>query len=94
MDAMLASGQLAVTDVARALGVAFARFCGAPRVLVARDMRPSGVELVDAFFQHEQFRPFGFDHAGHGNAGPCAHDFGDFFVTDRRQGKWEKRTTH
>ena len=37
------------TDVARALGVAFARFCGAPRVLVARDMRPSGVELVDAF---------------------------------------------
>ena len=37
------------TDFAHALGVAFARFCGAPRVLVARDMRPSGVELVDAF---------------------------------------------
>ena len=33
------------TDVAHALGVAFARFCGAPRVLVARDMRPSGVEI-------------------------------------------------
>ncbi|MFM7687303.1 MAG: phosphomannomutase/phosphoglucomutase [Actinomycetota bacterium] len=36
-------------DVAHALGVAFARFCGAPRVLVGRDMRPSGTELVDAF---------------------------------------------
>ncbi len=37
------------TDVAYALGVGFARFCDAPRVLVARDMRPSGPELVDAF---------------------------------------------
>ena len=37
------------TDVAYALGVGFARFCQAPRVLVARDMRPSGPELVDAF---------------------------------------------
>ncbi|MDP2291899.1 MAG: phosphomannomutase/phosphoglucomutase [Actinomycetota bacterium] len=37
------------TDVAHALGVGFARFCGAGRVLVARDMRPSGPELVDAF---------------------------------------------
>jgi len=36
-------------DVAHALGVAFARFCGAPRVLVGRDMRPSGPELVEAF---------------------------------------------
>ncbi len=36
-------------DIAHALGVAFARFCGTDRVLVARDMRPSGVELVDAF---------------------------------------------
>ncbi|HAP75186.1 MAG TPA: phosphomannomutase/phosphoglucomutase, partial [Acidimicrobiaceae bacterium] len=36
-------------DVAHALGVAFARFCGASRMLVARDMRPSGPELVDAF---------------------------------------------
>ena len=36
-------------DVAYALGVGFARFCGAPTVLVARDMRPSGPELVDAF---------------------------------------------
>jgi len=37
------------TDVAYALGVGFARFCDASRVLVARDMRPSGPELVDAF---------------------------------------------
>ena len=37
------------TDVAHALGVGFATFCGARRVLVARDMRPSGPELVDAF---------------------------------------------
>ena len=36
-------------DVAHALGVGFARFCGARRVLVARDMRPSGIELVEAF---------------------------------------------
>jgi phosphomannomutase len=36
-------------DVAHALGVAFARFAGASRVLVGRDMRPSGPELVDAF---------------------------------------------
>ena len=37
------------TDVAHALGVGFARFANAPRVLVGRDMRPSGPELVDAF---------------------------------------------
>jgi phosphomannomutase len=36
-------------DVAHALGVAFARFAGAPMVLVGRDMRPSGEELVDEF---------------------------------------------
>jgi phosphomannomutase len=36
-------------DVAHALGVAFATFCHADRVLVARDMRPSGDDLVDAF---------------------------------------------
>src|SRR5215210_3956877 len=36
-------------DMCRAIGAAFARFAGAPRVLVARDMRPSGVELVGAF---------------------------------------------
>ena len=34
-------------DVAYALGVGFARFCGVDRVLVARDMRPSGPELVE-----------------------------------------------
>ena len=36
-------------DVAHALGVAFARFGGGDRILVARDMRLSGEELVDAF---------------------------------------------
>ena len=36
-------------DVSHALGVAFATFCRADRVLVARDMRPSGDDLVDAF---------------------------------------------
>ncbi len=39
-------------DAARAIGGAFARFVatrGAGRILVGRDMRPSGVELVDAF---------------------------------------------
>ena len=36
-------------DVAHALGVAFARFARADRVLVGRDMRPSGPALVDAF---------------------------------------------
>jgi phosphomannomutase len=35
--------------IARALGVGFARFAGARTVLVARDMRPSGVELAAAF---------------------------------------------
>ena len=43
--------------IARAIGVGFATFCAEEaggldavgRVLVARDMRPSGVELVDAF---------------------------------------------
>jgi phosphomannomutase len=33
----------------RAVGTAMARFTGAPRLLVARDMRPSGVELSAAF---------------------------------------------
>src|SRR5262245_24430392 len=37
--------------VARALGVAFATFAPVPRVIVGRDMRPSGVELADAFAQ-------------------------------------------
>lgn len=37
------------TDIARAVGVAFAEFAGASRVLVARDMRPSGVDLAAAF---------------------------------------------
>ena len=36
-------------DLARRVGAAFARFAGAPRVIVARDMRPSGVELSRAF---------------------------------------------
>ncbi len=33
----------------RAIGVAVARFTGAPTILVARDMRDSGVELSEAF---------------------------------------------
>jgi phosphomannomutase len=36
-------------DVAHALGVGFASLCQSDRVLVARDMRPSGEELVAAF---------------------------------------------
>jgi phosphomannomutase len=35
--------------VARAVGAAFARFTGAEKLLVGRDMRPSGVELTQAF---------------------------------------------
>jgi phosphomannomutase len=38
-------------DLARKVGAAFARFAGAPRVVVARDMRPSGVALVEAFVE-------------------------------------------
>ena len=37
------------TDIAHALGVGFARFAAASTILVGRDMRPSGPELVDAF---------------------------------------------
>jgi phosphomannomutase len=36
-------------ELARSVGVAFARFAGAPAVVMARDMRPSGVELSAAF---------------------------------------------
>jgi phosphomannomutase len=36
-------------DVARALGAAFARFTGADRIVLARDMRESGVALAQAF---------------------------------------------
>jgi phosphomannomutase len=36
-------------DLARAIGWAFARFTGVSRILVGRDMRPSGVALVGAF---------------------------------------------
>jgi phosphomannomutase len=36
-------------DLCRRIGAAFAVFAGAPRLLIARDMRPSGVELVAAF---------------------------------------------
>jgi len=36
-------------EMCRAIGRAFARFAGAREVLVARDMRPSGVELAGAF---------------------------------------------
>ena len=36
-------------EIARAIGAAFARFTGAPRIVTARDMRESGVELSAAF---------------------------------------------
>ncbi len=36
-------------EVAYALGVGFATFVSADEVVLARDMRPSGPELVDAF---------------------------------------------
>ena len=36
-------------DLARSVGAAFAKFTGASRILVGRDMRPSGVELTAAF---------------------------------------------
>jgi phosphomannomutase len=36
-------------QLARAVGSAFATFVGAPRVVIARDMRPSGVSLCEAF---------------------------------------------
>ena len=36
-------------EIARALGAAFARFAGAPTIVVARDMRESGVPLGAAF---------------------------------------------
>ncbi|MCU1624037.1 MAG: manB, partial [Frankiales bacterium] len=35
--------------IARALGAAFARFAAAPRIVIARDMRESGLELGAAF---------------------------------------------
>ncbi|HEX2783878.1 MAG TPA: phosphomannomutase/phosphoglucomutase [Ilumatobacteraceae bacterium] len=38
-------------DVAHALGVGFARFANAPRILVGFDMRPTGPELVEAFIR-------------------------------------------
>jgi phosphomannomutase len=36
-------------DLTRAVGVAFAAFAGSPSIVVARDMRPSGAELSEAF---------------------------------------------
>jgi phosphomannomutase len=36
-------------ELCRAIGAAAARFTGAERLLVVRDMRPSGVELAEAF---------------------------------------------
>jgi phosphomannomutase len=36
-------------EVARALGIAFARYAAADEILIGRDMRPTGPELVAAF---------------------------------------------
>ncbi len=44
----LCPGELDV-DIARALGAAFARFAGSPRIVTARDMRETGVDLSRAF---------------------------------------------
>jgi phosphomannomutase len=38
-------------ELARQVGAAFARFAGAPTILVGRDMRPSGLELSGAFIE-------------------------------------------
>ena len=38
-------------DVCRRVGAAFARFTGAATIIVARDMRPAGVELSGAFVE-------------------------------------------
>ena len=38
-------------SMCRSIGAAFARFADAPRILVARDMRPSGVEMVAEFVE-------------------------------------------
>ena len=37
--------------LARQVGGAFARFAGAPQIVVGRDMRPSGIELSGAFIE-------------------------------------------
>jgi len=36
-------------DLARRIGAAFARFAGSDRIILARDMRPSGVTLTNSF---------------------------------------------
>lgn len=38
-------------EVARAIGAAFAEFCNAPKIAVARDMRVSGEQLSSAFME-------------------------------------------
>src|ERR1700737_405198 len=38
-------------ELCRRIGAAFARFVGAPRIIVARDMRETGVELSAAFVE-------------------------------------------
>jgi len=42
------------TDLCRRIGAAFASFASAPRIVLARDMRPTGVELADAFAEGAQ----------------------------------------
>jgi phosphomannomutase len=41
-------------ELCHRIGAAFAAFAAAPRLLLARDMRPSGVELADAFARGAQ----------------------------------------
>ena len=37
---------------------------------------------MQPFFEHQQFGPFGFEHAADRDAGPGADDFGDFVGAD------------
>nr|MDA8398269.1 phosphomannomutase/phosphoglucomutase [Actinomycetota bacterium] len=52
------------SEVAEAIGYAFARFAAVPRIVVGRDMRPSGESLVEAFI------------AGANRAGVAVDDIG------------------
>jgi phosphomannomutase len=54
-------------DIARALGAAFARFAGSDTIVIARDMRESGVELSMAFAEGATGQGVGVIDAGMGS---------------------------
>ena len=56
-------------EIAKALGAAFARFAGAPTIVVARDMRESGVALGAAFAEGVTQQGVDVVDAGHGSTG-------------------------